>query len=159
MNEIDLKIANILQSNARTSNAEIARQVGLVPSAVLERVRKLEERGIIRGYKAQIDARSVGLGLLAFVMVRTDDLCGESEAAVELARIPEVLELHHVAGEDCFLVKVRAADTETLGQLLRDRIGAIKSVRSTRTTIVLRTAKETTELPVGSQVELEGDDE
>lgn len=149
MNEIDLKIANILQMNARTSNAEIARQVGLVPSAVLERVRKLEERGIIRGYKAQIDARSVGLGLLAFVMVRTDDLCGESEAAVELSKIPEVLELHHVAGEDCFLVKVRAADTEALGELLRDRIGAIKSVRSTRTTIVLRTAKETTELPVG----------
>jgi Lrp/AsnC family leucine-responsive transcriptional regulator len=72
-----------------------------------------------------------------------------------LARIPEAQEVHHVAGEDCYLVKVRVADTESLGTLLRERIGAIKSVRTTRTTIVLGTVKETYRLPVGVDTEPE----
>src|SRR5262245_25497548 len=145
---IDLQILTILQENARTPNAEIARRVGLVPSAVLERIRKLEERNMIRGYGAQLNAKDLGLGLLAFIFVRTEETKGDDEAARQLAELPEVLEVHHIAGEDCFLVKVRAADTEELGQLLREKIATIKSVRSTRTTIVLRTAKETTGLPL-----------
>ncbi len=147
---IDKHILMILQENARTSNAEIARQVGLVPSAILERVRKLEERGVIKGYTARLDARKVGLGLLAFIFVRTDDFAGEEETAVLLSEIPEVMEVHHIAGEDCFLVKVYSPDTETLGRLLREKIAAIKSVRSTRTTIVLQTSKETSSLALGS---------
>ena len=154
INEIDKQILTILQQNARTSNAELARQVGLVPSAVLERVRKLEERGIIQGYGVRLDARKLGLGLVAFVFVRTDDYVKEENAAKQLAEIPEALEVHHVAGEDCFLVKVRAEDTEQLGRILREKIAAIKSVRSTRTTIVLNTSKETQELPL----ELEASD-
>jgi Lrp/AsnC family transcriptional regulator, leucine-responsive regulatory protein len=148
INDIDRKILTILQQNARTSNAELARQVGLVPSAVLERVRKLEERGIIEGYEVRLNARKLGLGLVAFVFVRTDDYVKEDKAAKQLAEIPEALEVHHVAGEDCFLVKVRAEDTEQLGRILREKIAAIKSVRSTRTTIVLNTTKETRELPL-----------
>ena len=148
IDEIDRKILKIIQNNARTPNSEIARQVGMAPSAILERLRRLEERGVIRGYRTQLDARKLGLGLTAFVFVRTDDFTSEGEAAVQLGEIPEVLEVHHIAGEDCFLIKVRAADTEALGRLLRERIGAIKSVRSTRTTIVLQTAKETGELPI-----------
>ncbi|HXG68376.1 MAG TPA: Lrp/AsnC family transcriptional regulator [Blastocatellia bacterium] len=148
IDEIDKRILKIIQNNARTPNSEIARQVGMAPSAILERLRRLEERGVIRGYRTQLDARKLGLGLTAFVFVRTDDFTSEGEAAVQLGEIPEVLEVHHIAGEDCFLIKVRAADTEALGRLLRERIGAIKSVRSTRTTIVLQTAKETNELPI-----------
>lgn len=145
---IDKKILKILQENARTPNTEIARQVGLVPSAILERIRKLEERGVILGYGVRLNGQALGLGLLAFVLVRTDEFYGESKAARALASIPEVLELHHIAGEDCFLVKVRAADTEALGRLLREQISAIESVRSTRTTIVLHTTKETEALPL-----------
>lgn len=148
INEIDRKILTILQQNARTSNAELARQVGMAPSAVLERVRKLEERGIIEGYGVRLNERKLGLGLLAFVFVRTDDYVKEDRTAKHLAEIPEVLEVHHVAGEDCFLVKVRVEDTEQLGRILREKIAAIKSVRSTRTTIVLNTTKETQELPL-----------
>jgi Lrp/AsnC family transcriptional regulator, leucine-responsive regulatory protein len=148
INEIDKQILMILQQNARTSNAELARQVGMVPSAVLERVRKLEERGIIEGYGVRLNGRKLGLGLVAFVFVRTDDYVKEDKTAKHLAAIPEVLEVHHVAGEDCFLVKVRAEDTEQLGRILREKIAAIKSVRSTRTTIVLNTTKETQELPL-----------
>lgn len=145
---IDAKILNILQENARTSNAEIARRVGLVPSAVLERIRRLEERGVIKGYEALVSPKEIGLGLLAFVFVRTEEIRGEDKAAGQLARIPEVMEVHHIAGEDCFLVKVRTDDTESLSRLLREKIAAIKSVSSTRTTIVLRTVKETASLPL-----------
>lgn len=144
----DREILTIIQSNARITNADIARNVGMAPSAVLERVRKLEERGVIRAYEARIDARTVGVGLLAFIAVRVEEQVGAEDAGHRLAELPEVLEVHHVAGEDCYLLKVRATDTETLGLILRDRIGPIDGVRSTRTTVVLRTLKESGVLPL-----------
>ena len=144
--DIDIKILNIIQKDARISNAEIARQVGLAPSAVLERVRKLEERGVIQGYAAEIDAAQVGFGLTAFVFVRTNE-CGDGTDKV-LAKIPEVLEVHDVAGEDSYLLKVRAENTEELAKLLREKIKAVPNVLSTRTTVVLQTIKETTALPL-----------
>ena len=148
INELDSRILTILQTNARTSNAEIARQVGLAPSAVFERIRKLEDRGVLQGYTARIDPHAVGLPLVAFTFVRSNDRPGGVGTAEELARIPEILEVHHVAGEDCFLVKIRAADTEAFGRILRERLGKIPTITSTRTTIVLETLKETAELPI-----------
>jgi Lrp/AsnC family leucine-responsive transcriptional regulator len=147
---IDSKIVNILQKNARVSNAEIARTVGLAPSAVFERIRKLEEKGIIRGYHADVDPRAVALGQLAFMFIRSTDRPMAVGTAAQLAKVPEILELHHVAGEDCFLAKVRARDAEALGRLLRDRLSRIESITSTRTTIVLETVKEIVELPIGA---------
>ena len=147
-NEKDSEILLILQKNARTSNAEIARQVGLAPSAVFERIRKLEQRGVIRGYRVELDPKAAGLGLVGFIFGRSNERAGGVETAERLAQIPEVLEVHHVAGEDCFLVKVRAKDTEALGFLLRERLGRIATITSTRTTIVLETVKETCALPV-----------
>ena len=144
----DKDILNILQQDGRTSNAEIARQVNLAPSAVLERIRKLEERGAVRGYNANIDPASVDLGLLAFVMVRSDERRGSPITEAALVAMPEVQEVHHIAGEDCFMLKVRVRDTAALNELLADRIGSIESVRSTKTTIVLRTAKETSTIPI-----------
>lgn len=148
IDEIDLQILTIIQSAARTSNAEIARRVGLAPSAILERIRKLEEHGVIEGYFARIRPAALALGLLAFVFVRTEDRVGSTETASALARIPEVLEVHDIAGEDCFLVKVRVENTDALIRFLRERIGAIPAVRFTRTTIVLETVKETLNLPL-----------
>ena len=145
----DIKILNLLQSNARISNAEIARKVGLAPSAVLERVRKLEQAGIVKNYVAVLDSRAMGYRMLAFVGVRTADQPGEERIGRSLARIPEILEVHHVAGDDCFLVKLRARDAEHIGELLKKKIGRIAGVRSTRTTIVLATEKETCLLPIG----------
>jgi Lrp/AsnC family leucine-responsive transcriptional regulator len=150
---IDTEILKILQSNARTSNAEIARQVDLAPSAVFERIRKLEERGIIEGYSARVNPHAVDLPLLAYVFVRDNDGPGTDLAAQRVAEIPGVLEVHHVAGEDCFLAKVRAKDPESLGRLLRERIGRIASITSTRTTIVLGTVKESAALPIAAPVE------
>jgi Lrp/AsnC family leucine-responsive transcriptional regulator len=147
---IDTQILNVLQSNARTSNAEIARQVGMAPSATLERVRKLEERGAIQGYEARLDPRALGLTLLAFVSVRSNEVPGCAMTGAELAAIPEVLEVHHVAGDDCYLLKMRAASPEALGRVLRERVGSISTVTGTRSTIVLGTIKETAMLPVGT---------
>ena len=145
---IDTEILKILQSNSRTSNAEIARQVDLAPSAVFERIRKLEERGVVEGYGARLNPQVRGVPLLAFVFVRADEKPGAEETAARVAAIPEVLEVHDVAGEDCLLVKVRAADTEALGRILRERFGRIDSITSTRTTIVLETLKESSALPL-----------
>ena len=147
MDAIDAQILHLLQSNARETQADIARAVGLAPSAVLERIRKLEARGLITGYVALLDPKALGLGMLAFVAVRTDETGSENEIAQALGQFPEVLEVHHVAGEDCYLLKVRARDAEHLGQMLRTRFGRVPGVRSTRTTIVLETIKETPRLP------------
>ena len=143
---IDGQILTLLQNDARISNAEIARQIGLAPSAVLERIRKLEDRGVIRGYRTEIDPHAVEFGLTVFVTVKTTE-CG-SDAEEALAAIPEVLEVHDVAGEDCFMLKIRTKDTDALGRLLREKIKTIPSVSGTRTTVVLETYKETNALPL-----------
>ena len=147
---IDIKILTIAQKNARIPNAEIARRVGLAASAVFERLRKLEERGVIRGYHADVDPQAADLGQLAFIFIRSNDRPGGSDTAARLAAFPEFLELHHVAGEDCFLAKVRTRDTDALGQLLRE-LGAIPSITSTRTTVVLGSVKETVLLPLAGE--------
>lgn len=146
IDEIDKQILNILQSDARIANAEIARQIGLAPSAVLERIRKLEERGVIKGFETKLDAAAVEYGLTAFVAVRTHECCSETDKF--LAEIPEVLEVHDVAGEDSYFLKVRVKDTEHLSRLLRERLKNVPNVATTKTTIVLQTIKETTVLPI-----------
>ena len=154
LDSVDLQILERLQANSRTTQADIAKSIGLAPSGVLERIRKLEAKGVIQGYTACVDPRTLDLRMLAFVAVRSDEVASDDRIANELAATPEVLEVHHVAGDDCYLVKVRARDAEHLGQLLRTRIGRIAGVRSTRTTIVLDTVKETSRLPIPPAQEL-----
>jgi len=144
----DREILKILQQNARISNAEIARQVRMAPSAILERIRKLEARGVIKGYEVRIDPEALGLNLLAYILVRTKDFGGELRTGEALASIEEVQEVHHIAGEDCYLVKARVRDARTLGRLLRERFASGGGISNTRTTIVLETLHETTRLPI-----------
>jgi Lrp/AsnC family leucine-responsive transcriptional regulator len=148
LDELDARILTILQENARTTQTDIAKSVGLAPSAVLERIRKLEAKGVIREYVAAVDPYVANRALLAFVAVRTSEFGPEQPSAHALAKIPEVLEVHHVAGEDCYFLKVRAKDAEHLGQLLRQQIASTPGVTSTRTTIVLGTVKETARIPI-----------
>lgn len=148
IDDIDLRILGLLQDHGRISNAEIARQIGLAASACLERVRKLESRGLVIGYAARLAPAPLGYPLLAFVFVRSDERVGDGSTGAQLAAIPEAQEVHHIAGEDCYLVKLRAADPLALGRLLREKVGAIPTVRSTRTTIVLEALKEDTRLPL-----------
>lgn len=153
IDDIDRQILNILQQNARTSNAEIARQVEMAPSAVLERIRRLESRGVIQGYETRINPEALGLGLVAFIFVASSDMSEEMRTAEQLANIPEVQEVHHIAGEDCFVLKVRVPDAKSLGRLLRQRIGALPTVRSTRTTVVLETVRESSLFPLATAPE------
>jgi Lrp/AsnC family transcriptional regulator, leucine-responsive regulatory protein len=142
----DLAILRLLQQDARMANAEVARRVDLAPSAVHGRIRKLEESGVIRGYQVALDPQPFELGLLAFIFARAE---GDDDSTVaRIAAIREVLEVHNIAGEDCYLVKVRVQDTEALHHLLRDTLAAIPGLRGTRTTIVLKTHKESGNLPL-----------
>lgn len=156
LDSTDREILNLLQSNARMSNAEIARRVGMAASAVHQRVRKLEERGVVRGYGSRLNARALGYGLVAFVMVQTRSNAAEHDTGGLIAAMPEVQEVHRVVGEDCFIVKVRVRDTDELAELLEHRLQRIPSIATTRTTIVVKTLKESAELPLAG---LEGLDE
>lgn len=151
IDDTDIQILTILQDNARVTQAEIAKTVGLAPSAVLERIRKLEARGAIREYVARLDPRVADRALLAFVAVRSSEHGQDMPTAVRLSEIPDVLEVHHVAGDDCYLLKVRARDAEHLGQLLRCQISAVPGVTATRTTIVLESVKESARIPLTTE--------
>jgi Lrp/AsnC family leucine-responsive transcriptional regulator len=144
LDRIDHHILSLLRTDGRMSHAAIAKQVGLSGPAVHERVRKLELSGVIAGYTAVIDPERVGLPHVAFCQVT---LAGGNEFAMDepiVARIceePGVLEFHRVAGEDCYLVKIRTSTSKELEQVLR-RIRSIRGVDRTRTTIVLSTEHE-----------------
>lgn len=149
LDTIDRQILGMLQNNARISNADIARELGMAPSGILERVKKLEQKEIIRGYKAQINPKAVGNRLLAFIFIRSQQGFGcSADTAAALKLIAEVQEVHHIAGEDCFLVKVRTEDSESLMELMRTKLSAIPHILSTKTTIVLETVKETIEMAI-----------
>lgn len=151
LDDVDKKILSLLQENSAMSNADIGRQLNMAPSGIFERIRKLEKRGIITGYEARVNTRAAGFGLLAFMYVKSTDRAGELKNAKLLCRIPEVLEVHHIAGEDCYLIKIRARDTDNLARILREKIGSIKTILSTKTTIVFETIKETAKLPLNEE--------
>ncbi|MGD8962279.1 MAG: Lrp/AsnC family transcriptional regulator [Desulfobacterales bacterium] len=150
IDDVSLKILKILQNKARIPNVEVARQVGMAPSAVLERIRKLEKQGFIDGYEVRLNPKRFSKSLVAFINVKLKILDAEIKVGQTLSKLSEVQEVHFVAGEDAFMVKVRAADTEALSGLIRDKIAAIAGVRSTRTAIVLSTYKETARIPIES---------
>jgi Lrp/AsnC family transcriptional regulator, leucine-responsive regulatory protein len=142
LDTVDLQILDIMQSNAKIANVELARQLEMAPSAVLERVKKLEQKEVILGYSTRIDPAAVQQKLLAFIFIKASDGMGSSETAKMIAEIPEVQEVHHIAGDDCFLIKIRTADSASLMNIMRTRLSGIPRIVSTRTTIVLETVKE-----------------
>ena len=147
MDETDLQILSLLQPNSFLTNSELSKKIGMAPSAVLERVKKLEQKGIIESYPTRIKPEALELKLLAFIFVKTSEGPGNASVAKKLAKIPEVLELHHVAGDDCYLVKVRTKDPQSLIRLMREKF-KMPHILSTKTTIVLETLKETNQLPI-----------
>ncbi len=138
----DLKIMRLMQDNARINNADIARELGMAPSGILERVKKLENKQVILAYHAKINPVAVGQKLLSYMFIKTVDIIGDETVGRQLAEIPEVLEVHDIAGEDGYLIKVRTSDNEGLVELMRKHLSKIGGITSTRTTIVLQTIKE-----------------
>jgi Lrp/AsnC family leucine-responsive transcriptional regulator len=149
--KIDLEILSLMQENSRISNADISRVLNMAPSAVLERVKKLEQKSIILQYTTRLNPLALNQNLLAFVYVKANKGIGNSKTALDLAKIEEVQEVHQIAGDDSFLVKVRTADSASLLELMRNSMSKIPDIVITKTTIVLETAKEQQHLVISKR--------
>ena len=153
LDDIDRNILSLLQADASASYAALGRAVGLSVSAVNERVKKLEARGVLAGYTVRLDGRALGLGLTAFVQVSLNDP-RQAKAVLDAATAePAVLELHAVTGAHAYLLKVRCADVAALNAILSETLKALPGVSRTETLVVLDTLKETAALPVGGGVD------
>jgi Lrp/AsnC family leucine-responsive transcriptional regulator len=144
VDEIDRKLLAALQSNGRISNADLARGVDLAPSSTLDRVRKLEERGLIRGYRAVLDPSELGYQVQAMVLISLDrhqaGPIDEFEARVRA--VPEVVTCLHVTGRYDYIVHVLVRDIDHLRNLLTHGLGAIRGVEKLETLLVLSTVKD-----------------
>ena len=141
LDPIDLKILALLEKDARLSNQAIGEAVGLTSSSVFERVKKLEKKGVIRGYTALIDPAAVGRPITAFIRLMVGAQRG-TRSVTDLCRDePEVMECHHVAGEDCYILKVRTDTPQGLEKLL-ERLRREPEIQRSVTAIVFSTAKE-----------------
>lgn len=158
IDETGLKILTILQDKARIPNVEVARKIGMAPSAVLERIRKLEKQGVIDGYEVRLNPKQFNRSLVAFIHAGIDPQAAPDAVGKVLSQMPEVQEIHFVAGEDGYLVKVRVADTHALRQFLQEKVSAIPAIRSVRTHIVLSTLKETSRIPLEETVTTTADE-
>ncbi len=148
MDALDSKILRHLMKHGRASWAELATTLGLSPPATADRVRRLEERGVIRGYAALVAPEAVGRVLTAFVAVTLRGPEARVAFLALVAELPAVQECHHIAGDDDYLLKVRCGGTRDLEELVSDRLKGLPGVARTRTTVVLSTAKETPALPL-----------
>ena len=144
MDSIDKNIVTTLQKQGRMTNVELARLNDLAPSSMLERVRRLEEKGIIRGYRAVLEPKLLGYRVQALVMVTLDR---HQERGIEMFEtgvldVPEVRACYHVTGRYDYILNVAARDIEHLGDLVKHRLGAIGGVEKLETFLALSTVKE-----------------
>ncbi len=140
LEDLDLLICSLLAADGRMSFTDLARRTGLSTSAVHQRVKRLEERGVIGGYRADINPRAVGLPLTAFISIRPIDTSQPDDSPDRLAEIAEIEACHSVAGDESYILQVRVAEPSDLERLLA-RIRSQANV-TTRTTIVLSTPYE-----------------
>ncbi|EEB84616.1 Lrp/AsnC family transcriptional regulator [Roseobacter sp. GAI101] len=151
LDEIDRRILTALQQSGRMSNSELSEKVHLSPSACHRRVQRLESDGYIRGYVALLDARKMGVPTTVFVEItlqgQADEVLDAFEKAV--ARIPDVLECHLMAGSADYLLKVVAENTEDFARIHRQYLARLPGVGQMQSSFALRTVSNTTALPVG----------
>lgn len=145
LDAIDLEILNLLQENCKVPLAKIGKQVGLSAPSVIERIKKLEDNGVIVGYRAMVNARRVGKDVTAFIGVSVGHPRRIEPFEQQVGELPEVLECHHVTGQHTFLLKVKTKNTSTLESLIR-AIRSIAGVERTETMVVLSTYIERTQI-------------
>jgi Lrp/AsnC family leucine-responsive transcriptional regulator len=143
----DLKVIKRLMEHARTTWAELGMLLGLSGPAAADRVRKLEEMGIIKGYSALIDPEKIGCGLGALISVTLDKPENRIAFLHLVNKSPEIMECHHIAGAEDYIIKVRCSGTRDLERLISEEIKSLPGAK-TRTTIILSTIKETPILPI-----------
>jgi Lrp/AsnC family leucine-responsive transcriptional regulator len=148
VSQTDARVLRILQVDGRRSYADLGTDLGMAGPSAHERVKKLEAKGIIRGYAANVDPRAVGLGVLAFTWVTQAPGTITVDLMPRFADIAEIEECHHLAGEADYILKIRARDMEHLGEVVR-RIQTTPNVFSTQTDVVFSTGFERRPLPLG----------
>lgn len=150
LDTLDLQILNILQSEGRITNSELASRIGLTPGPALTRVNKLETAGFIKRYVAVVDRDALGLPVTAFVAVimREHGRAASDSFQQAVDSIPEVLECHHIAGEEDYLLKVVAASPADFERFVLEVLSEIPAVQRVKTTFVLSTTKNETSIPV-----------
>ncbi|MBW7888270.1 MAG: Lrp/AsnC family transcriptional regulator [Bacteroidetes bacterium] len=150
IDDIDITILDILQKNGRTRRNDLAQTVGLSIPSISERLKKLEENGVIKGFFAELDPKKVGKDITAFIKVSVDK-SKHYQAFIEQAKLlDEVLEIHAITGDGSHLLKVRTENTSSLEKLL-SKIQAWNGVTMTSTSLVLSTHKETLRLKISKK--------
>ncbi|MFA0961302.1 Lrp/AsnC family transcriptional regulator [Roseivirga sp. BDSF3-8] len=150
LDKIDRKILEILQNNGRITNAQLSKEIGLSPAPTLERVKKLENSGIIKSYHAKLDMEKIGLGVSTFVHV---SLKGHNKENIdvfikEINQIEEVIECHHITGSGDFFLKIIAKDIVSYQKLMLEKVSEIEVVDNLQTMVILSTFKDSKALPV-----------
>lgn len=150
LDNADRSILRLLQEDGRMTNADLARKVGLSPPSMLQRVRRLEQKGFLKGYSAQLDPEKLGFGLQIMAMI---SLSMHQEQPIEMflrevKDIPEVLECYHVSGDFDFMLKIVAKDMHDYERILRDNLSTIKAIGKIHSCFILRTNKDSKALPV-----------
>lgn len=150
IDSIDRKILEILQENAKITNAQLSKEVGLSPAPTLERVKKLENYGIIESYHARLNNETIGLGVSTFVTVSLNGHKKEhiTRFVEKVSVIPEVVECHHITGQGDFILKVVAENISSYQKLLVEVINEIPEIDNTQSTMVLSTFKDTKVMPI-----------
>lgn len=142
MDALDLKIIEHLLISGRVTWAELANILGLSAPSTAERVKKLEEKGVITGYKVNLNYKLLGYSLVAFISLSLSHPKHMADFLNAVNKMNEVEECHHIAGEDDYLLKIRCKDTEELDEFLNEKLKILPGISRTRTTIVLSSSKE-----------------
>ena len=150
LDSTDRKILEILQSNAKITNAQLSKDIGLSPAPTLERVKKLEQSGIIKSYHAMLDTSRIGLGVSTFVQVT---LKGHNKKNIDtfinhINEIPEIIECHHITGSGDFILKVISSDISTYQKLMLEKVSEIEVVDSLQSMVILSTFKDSKVMPI-----------
>ncbi|MEM3443206.1 MAG: Lrp/AsnC family transcriptional regulator [Candidatus Bathyarchaeia archaeon] len=156
LDEKDLAILSLIQSDCKLTAREIARKIDSPITTVFAKIKRMEEMGIIKSYRAILNAQKLNSGTTAFILAsvsyRTKDnatLISQREIANEIAKFPEVQEVHIITGDWDLLIKLKAENVDVIGKFVIDRLRLVKGIEKTLTCMVFETCKETTEIPIG----------
>ncbi|GAA4849438.1 Lrp/AsnC family transcriptional regulator [Algivirga pacifica] len=150
LDQTDRKILDILQKQAKITNAQLSKDIELSPAPTLERVKKLENSGIIMSYHAKLNTKALGLGVTTFINVKLARHNKENNASFlkQISNIPEVIECHHLTGNSHYLLKVITTDIEAYHKVLLDKLSEIEEIDDLQSMVVLDTPKDSKTIPI-----------
>ncbi len=150
IDQIDKQILEILQENAKITNAQLSKDINLSPAPTLERVKKLENAGYIKSYHARLDGQKLGLGVATFVSIKLNKHNKESNEnfVKQIRAIDEIVECHYVTGSSDYVLKVVSKDIDSYQSLIMNKISEISEVDNMQTMVILNTIKDSDSLPI-----------